>query len=143
MSAVVYRMYDKRNRLLYIGATSNPKERLRHHRYQSPFWAEVVSVVYEDHASRTDALAAEAAAILAEQPVYNVLHRSPICDHDHCGFAAVDGQRCYKHSDRLKFPAGDRRHGAASTYQNYGCRCADCREAWRAYSAKRRAKAAA
>lgn len=26
-----------------------------------------------------------------------------------------------------------RPHGSMSTYQNYGCRCSDCTEAWRVY----------
>lgn len=33
-------------------------------------------------------------------------------------------------------------HGTSNRYQHYGCRCGECRTAWRVYNAHRRAQKA-
>jgi predicted GIY-YIG superfamily endonuclease len=68
----LYRMYDRRDRLLYLGCSSNPSNRVRTH-YLSRAWCKyVVRVeVSEPYETQEEAYEAERAAILAEQPVHN------------------------------------------------------------------------
>lgn len=139
---VVYRVYGDAG-LLYIGATSKFDGRMSFHRTRSPWWMDMTDVTIEEHPTRDAAFAAERDAILVEQPIFNCLHRKPVCAFPTCNFAVVDGEHCYNHSDTATFPADDERHGTANAYQNYGCRCDECREAWRSYCAERRARVAA
>lgn len=71
----VYRLYDLEDRLLYIGATYSVKLRMEHHRYQTPWFSEVARVEAETFPTRRDAFTAEARAIYAESPLYNVRHK--------------------------------------------------------------------
>lgn len=74
---VVYRCYDAAGVLLYIGSTINVDQRMEAHLGTS-FWRERVARVRIQIAS--DELAArrmEAAAIRAENPRFNLIHRRP------------------------------------------------------------------
>lgn len=72
---VVYRLYDKNDRLIYIGATHHLPMRMKFHEQRS-WWNDLIGrIEYADYPTRDDALAAEAVAIQEEEPVYNVLHR--------------------------------------------------------------------
>lgn len=67
----LYRHFDRSGRLLYVGVSDNPAERLAQHRAQSE-WAGAIerqSVVW--FCSRPLALAAEKDAINDERPPYN------------------------------------------------------------------------
>jgi excinuclease UvrABC nuclease subunit len=70
---VVYRMYDEDGRLLYIGVTCSMKRRLYAHRKATPWFHEIACLTSVPFEHRRAAFEAEAAAIRAEQPLYNVL----------------------------------------------------------------------
>lgn len=65
----VYRLYDREDRLLYIGASKDVARRLDAHGSSIP-WERYTTEPYPDRAS---AVAAEGAAILAEGPLMNVM----------------------------------------------------------------------
>lgn len=68
----LYRLYDKRGKLLYIGISLDAAARLSNHRLERGWWQQVASVRLEQHRTRDAVLAAEKAAIRAERPRYNV-----------------------------------------------------------------------
>jgi hypothetical protein len=70
-TASVYRCFDAEGRLLYIGASSSVKQRLRGHRQKSPWWSEVAEVAVDPPLPYDDAREAEKDAIVAEQPRHN------------------------------------------------------------------------
>lgn len=68
----VYRWYDATGRLLYIGCTVDLAGRMRVHRSKGSDWVPLAAhVEVESHPTRTAGYAAEKAAILEEQPIYN------------------------------------------------------------------------
>lgn len=71
---VLYRFYNSRDELLYVGITSNPMTRFRAHQSDKSWWPEVATINVENYASRRELLAAERAAIKAEHPRYNTTH---------------------------------------------------------------------
>lgn len=70
----LYRMYDEDGVLLYVGISRQPLARLTQHEDMKSWWARVVNISLEKFPTRQEALAAEADAITAEEPVYNVQH---------------------------------------------------------------------
>lgn len=70
----LYRFYGRKNLLLYIGITNNMIRRFGTHGEQKSWHPDVVRVEVEHYPSRQHALSAEAAAIAAEAPIYNVQH---------------------------------------------------------------------
>ena len=73
--AVVYRLYDRDGALLYVGSTQDLPNRLRGHLYGSPakpYQALIDHWTYEPFGSHDEALTAEARAIIAEQPLFNI-----------------------------------------------------------------------
>ena len=74
MSCTVYRFFDAADRLLYIGITSSASARLAQHAGDKDWFPEVARASFEHFGSRSDALAAEKAAIVAERPAYNLRH---------------------------------------------------------------------
>lgn len=70
--AVVYRCFDKDDRLLYVGCTGDWQRRLWQHRSNTPFWPEVVAVTFAGYPTRDEALQAESRAIDTESPIHNV-----------------------------------------------------------------------
>jgi predicted GIY-YIG superfamily endonuclease len=69
----VYWHFAADGRLLYVGSTTNLDERTGQHRY-SCWWGDVERIVSTRFETRTAGLAAEAAAIKAGRPLYNVQH---------------------------------------------------------------------
>ncbi len=68
----LYRLWDERGRLLYVGVTRHPTKRLAAHRRK---WGEVIAAVtWEERADVRDMLDAEATAIENECPALNVMH---------------------------------------------------------------------
>lgn len=67
----VYRYFDADGNLLYIGTTANAEARYRHHASKSVWFREIANSTYEQFDTRTEALAAEKAAIEAERPLHN------------------------------------------------------------------------
>ena len=71
---VLYRMFDRDNRLLYIGLTNNPKGRFGNHRDTQRWWDQVDHITVENFPSREELIKAERAAIEAEKPINNVVY---------------------------------------------------------------------
>lgn len=68
----VYRFYDEDWRLLYVGISKQIPMRLRSHNSEKPWWTDACTLTLEHYPTRHEALAAEAAAIVTENPVYNI-----------------------------------------------------------------------
>lgn len=78
----LYRLYNSAETLLYIGVTDNPDRRFKQHRDSKPWWPQVTRKTIEWHPSRGRALTAEAAAITAETPAYNIDHNPVAASYD-------------------------------------------------------------
>jgi predicted GIY-YIG superfamily endonuclease len=68
---VLYRFYDGKNELLYIGVTNNILRRMRQHLRDKDWAKEIHSTKVEYFNERIYALEAEKKAIVAEKPKYN------------------------------------------------------------------------
>nr|BFF25036.1 hypothetical protein GCM10025732_30010 [Glycomyces mayteni] len=68
---VLYRMFNARGELLYVGITGNLTSRLAAHEREKPWWSEVSQILTEHHDSRGQVEAAERAAVIREHPKYN------------------------------------------------------------------------
>jgi excinuclease UvrABC nuclease subunit len=67
----LYRHFDKDGRLLYVGASANPFQRMQYHSNLAVWFREIARVELEHFPCRDDALEAEAKAIKLERPKYN------------------------------------------------------------------------
>lgn len=67
----VYRLYDDRNVLLYVGISDNPERRWQDHGTK-PWWPTVTRRTVAWFDTRVEALAEETRAILRENPLHNV-----------------------------------------------------------------------
>lgn len=72
MSAVVYRIYDDDDVLLYIGCTESLKARMYQHRKYRPWADRIARVEHHAFAYRMDAQDAERAMIQEHQPPFNI-----------------------------------------------------------------------
>ncbi len=72
----LYRFYDNHGHLLYIGITMDLGSRWYAHDRGKPWWTDVASATVEHYPSRDAVLAAEAAAIQRERPLWNVMHNT-------------------------------------------------------------------
>lgn len=70
----LYRFYADDGTLLYVGITLDPGARWRAHRDDKPWWQQIVNITVETYTDRCSVLDAERAAIIAEQPRYNIVH---------------------------------------------------------------------
>lgn len=70
----LYRFFNADDLLLYVGITENVEQRWTTHAAQKSWWPEVANKTVEWCADRTEALAREKRAIVAECPLYNVVH---------------------------------------------------------------------
>jgi len=68
----LYRSFGSDSQLLYIGVSSNLRERLRRHRQRAAWWPAAELIRLEPFAMEYLALDAERAAIRAERPQFNV-----------------------------------------------------------------------
>lgn len=66
----VYRAYDAQERLLYVGISMNLISRLTNHQ-RTAWWSAVDEITVQWFEGREPAKAAERAAILNENPLYN------------------------------------------------------------------------
>lgn len=74
LPTTLYRAYDSDGQLLYIGIAVNWAARWDKHRQRSPWFSDVARVDVMTYQSRSDAAAAEAAAIKLECPKHNIEH---------------------------------------------------------------------
>lgn len=73
----LYRAFDADGELLYIGCSLNPTARIDHHAITKVWWELVRTITLETFPTKAEARAAEAAAVKAERPLYNVTHNRP------------------------------------------------------------------
>lgn len=73
---VVYRCYATGGQLLYIGSTSDWRERFAWHEQGSSWWPEVARVDRIPYPDLGEARRMEAAAIKAEAPLHNKVHNA-------------------------------------------------------------------
>lgn len=71
----LYRHYDRSGSLLYVGISLDPVRRLRQH-IGSRWYSLIAKIEIEQFYSRREALEAEALAIVAEHPVFNIAGRA-------------------------------------------------------------------
>lgn len=75
---VLYRMFDRSERLLYVGITLNPPGRFRGHQGEKAWWDQVATVTLEQHENRRALEIAETNAIIAERPLHNIVHNEAV-----------------------------------------------------------------
>jgi hypothetical protein len=76
MTTTLYRAFDARDRLLYVGITDQePSIRLAQHCVK-PWMAHAVRFTYDRYSDRETAAAAELSAISNEDPVFNIAGRA-------------------------------------------------------------------
>lgn len=68
----LYRHFDKDGALLYVGITNNIKERTRQHMRNSVWAGLIHEVRHEEYDSFSSVYAAETAAIISENPPFNI-----------------------------------------------------------------------
>ena len=68
----LYRHFDERENLLYVGVSLSTIQRLAQHRYHSHWFNSISKVTIEQFPSREEALEAERTAIQKEEPLHNV-----------------------------------------------------------------------
>lgn len=67
----LYRLYDGNDHLLYVGTSVDPQNRWEQHAREKLWWSSVSRATVDWHPDRTSAMAAERAAIKAENPLHN------------------------------------------------------------------------
>lgn len=70
----LYRYFDANDRLLYVGIAFDVLKRAQGHRRHAAWWSQAATYTEELYPTRTAAEAAEAEAIRAEAPLFNVVH---------------------------------------------------------------------
>lgn len=121
MTHYLYRLYNGRGRLLYVGTSKDPWARFAQHRRERPIMTEAVRRGrITVHASELDAKRAEREAITTEHPVFNVAHRRPTAD--------------WSREDYRRFIADTK--ALPASFDFYGVRSARIRAARLAYAAR-------
>lgn len=75
MTTTLYRAYDDRDRLLYVGISDGEFIRLAQHAASAPWTVYAVKITLKRYALRSVAEAAEREAIATEDPVWNYAGR--------------------------------------------------------------------
>ena len=76
-STTLYRLFDKKNELLYVGIAGNVGRRMESHAELQPWWLAVTHITVEHLPSRPKALLEEKRVIKSEHPRYNIIHDDP------------------------------------------------------------------
>jgi GIY-YIG catalytic domain len=100
-SNTVYRFFNSKGDLLYVGVAGNPGLRLRAHAKTKSWWSEVATATFRHFATYEEAVAAEDAAIKTESPKYNSVG-VPGSPHEHLGVNAASAAWS-KNAQRLRF----------------------------------------
>ena len=74
----VYRLFDAEDVLLRVGITRHIPARFAQYKAEADWWPQVARKTMIWYGSRSEALAVEAAAILAESPVHNIIGKVPV-----------------------------------------------------------------
>jgi hypothetical protein len=99
----LYRFFGKAGVLLYVGITASLPTRLSNHRGDKPWWTEVVDIKIAHYGNRVEVLAAEAAAIKAEKPVWNVKHNRGSASPPRSKRSLSAAERAYPHIQAWEF----------------------------------------
>lgn len=91
----LYRHFDARGGLLYVGISRNESDRFRQHKRESRWAHEVARVSTEEFPTRKAALVAESFAIVRERPLYNK-RRNCFWKEDEIVPSARSGERFIK-----------------------------------------------
>lgn len=76
MSVNLYRHFDSKNTLLYVGVSLNAVYRLSQHKTTSRWFDDIARVDIEKHATREESIIAETEAIVKEKPIYNIMKKN-------------------------------------------------------------------
>jgi hypothetical protein len=68
----LYRLFSMDGALLYVGISTNVRERLRYHRQKKIWWADVFEIGLQEVAENHVALALEREVIGGERPLHNI-----------------------------------------------------------------------
>ena len=112
----LYRYYDERDRLLYVGVTDSASSRQRAHS-TARWWPLVERSTFTHYESRDEALAAETRAIVDESPVFNVAGRPGVSDWVDALQVLAPEDRPYAPSRRAERQASAR-IGALTSWAN-------------------------
>lgn len=74
----LYRHYNKRGALLYVGISLSPILRLAAHRVSSKWFRQISTIKIEEFKAESTARKAEIHAIKTERPLHNLKHIVPI-----------------------------------------------------------------
>lgn len=74
MNTILYRYFDSKDQLLYVGITGHQLKRQSQHRRSSKWFDQIASAKFQHFASRAEASAAEVRAIQEEKPLFNHQH---------------------------------------------------------------------
>lgn len=74
----LYRFFDSKGRLLYVGVSKSPLVRLGQHRSEKPWWSQIETTRMEHFPSKEEAYKAETVAISVENPIFNISGRKPV-----------------------------------------------------------------
>jgi hypothetical protein len=77
VATAVYRFFDAKGGLLYIGSSGNPDQRMSGHRSNSPWFVKVDSRTDDWYPDQAAAFEAEKQAIRDENPPYNRMNYTP------------------------------------------------------------------
>lgn len=76
----LYRHFDKRGKLLYVGISLSALQRLGQHRENAHWYSEISKVTIHPFRDQASAENAERRAIKSEKPLHNVLHANQASD---------------------------------------------------------------
>lgn len=75
MAEHLYRHFDSKGKLLYVGISLSALNRLAQHSAVSSWYCKIKTVTIEHFDTRAAAISAEFAAIKNERPRYNIMHK--------------------------------------------------------------------
>lgn len=75
---ILYRFWDSRDVLLYVGISVDSASRIANHMRDQPWWSEVETIKFTTYPNRKAALEAEAEMIRTLKPLYNVVHNEMV-----------------------------------------------------------------
>lgn len=70
---ILYRCFNRKKHLLYVGITNHPEKRFEHHRVNKVWWKYVDHITMTSYPNRKALAEAEAAAIQHEKPKFNIV----------------------------------------------------------------------
>lgn len=70
----LYKLYDRKSQLLYVGIAGNPGRRFQQHRGHKPWWGSVQTIKLRHFKTRAEAEVAEIRSIKNDRPLYNITH---------------------------------------------------------------------